>query len=58
MLPARFRSSDAVFNLGCAVGALQVLPPGVYIAMNGQIAPAHTVKKNRAQSRFEPRAES
>jgi L-asparaginase len=57
MLPARFRSSDALFNLGCAVGALQVLPPGVYIAMNGQIAPAHTVKKNRAQSRFEPRAE-
>jgi L-asparaginase len=56
MLPARFRTSDALFNLGCAVGALQVLPPGIYIAMNGQIAPAHTVKKNRAQSRFEPRA--
>jgi L-asparaginase len=56
MLPARFRTSDALFNLGCAVGALQVLPPGVYIAMNGQIAPAHTVKKNRAESRFEPRA--
>lgn len=55
MLPARFRTSDALFNLGCAVGALQVLPPGVYIAMNGQIAPAHTVKKNRAESRFEPR---
>ena len=55
MLPARFRTSDALFNLGCAVGALQVLPPGIYIAMNGQIAPAHTVKKNRAESRFEPR---
>ena len=55
MLPARFRTSDALFNLGCAVGALQVLPAGIYIAMNGQIAPAHTVKKNRAQSRFEPR---
>jgi L-asparaginase len=55
MLPARFRSSDAVFNLGCAVGALQVLPPGVYIAMNGQIAPAGSVKKNRALSRFEPK---
>jgi L-asparaginase len=55
MLPARFRTSDALFNLGCAVGALQVLPPGTYIAMNGQIAPAHTVKKNRAQSRFEPK---
>jgi len=53
MLPARFRSSDALFNLGCAVGALQVLPPGVYIAMNGLISPAEKVKKNRAMSRFE-----
>ena len=53
MLPARFRTSDALFNLGCAVGALQVLPPGVYIAMNGQIALAGTVRKNRALSRFE-----
>ncbi len=55
MQPARFRHSDAVFNLGCAIGALQVLPPGVYIAMNGQVAPAHTVTKNRAASRFEPK---
>ena len=55
MLPARFRTSDALFNLGCAVGALQVLAPGVYIAMNGQIAPAAAVKKNRALSRFEPK---
>jgi L-asparaginase len=55
MQPARFRNSDAVFNLGCAVGALQVLPPGIYIAMNGRVAPAHTVRKNRAASRFEPR---
>lgn len=53
MLPARFRTSDALFNLGCAVGALQVLPAGVYIAMNGQIAPAHAVRKNRSLSRFE-----
>lgn len=58
MQPARFRNSDAVFNLGCAVGALQALPPGVYIAMNGIVAPASKVKKNRAQSRFEPTAES
>jgi len=55
MQPARFRHSDAVFNLGCAIGALQVLPPGVYIAMNGQVADAHTVTKNRAASRFEPK---
>ena len=56
MVPARFRSSDALFNLGCAVGALQVLPAGIYIAMNGQIHPAACVRKNRAQSRFEPKA--
>jgi len=55
MLPARFRTSDALFNLGCAVGALQVLQPGIYIAMNGQIFPADSVRKNRAQSRFEPK---
>ena len=56
MLPARFRQSDALFNLGCAVGALQVLGPGVYIAMNGQVFPASEVRKNRAASRFEPKA--
>jgi L-asparaginase len=56
MVPARFRQSDALFNLGCAVGALQVLSPGVYIAMNGQIFPAARAKKNRAQSRFEPKS--
>ena len=56
MVPARFRQSDALFNIGCAVGALQVLAPGVYIAMNGQVFPADQVKKNRAQSRFEPKA--
>ncbi|HYC70940.1 MAG TPA: asparaginase domain-containing protein [Opitutaceae bacterium] len=53
MQPARFRESDAVFNLGCAIGALQALPPGVYIAMNGRISPASAVKKNRAAGRFE-----
>jgi L-asparaginase len=56
MVPARFRQSDALFNIGCAVGALQVLPAGIYIAMNGQVFPAAEVRKNRAQSRFEPKA--
>lgn len=51
--PARFRDSDAVFNIGCAVGAVQCLPPGVYIAMNGRVwDPAH-VRKNRDANRFE-----
>ncbi len=53
MLPARFRQNDALFNLGCAVGGLQALPPGVYIAMNGCLWPANKVRKNRAAGRFE-----
>ncbi|HEY5775072.1 MAG TPA: asparaginase domain-containing protein [Xanthomonadales bacterium] len=51
--PARFRDSDAVFNIGCAVGALQALPPGVWIAMNGCIWDPQTVQKNRQKNRFE-----
>ncbi|HEX5353834.1 MAG TPA: asparaginase domain-containing protein [Rhodanobacteraceae bacterium] len=51
--PSRFQDSDAVFNIGCAVGALQSLGDGVWIAMNGRIwDPAH-VRKNRAANRFE-----
>ena len=51
--PARFKGSDAVFNIGCAVGAVQSLPPGVYIAMNGQVFEAGKVRKNRDAGRFE-----
>jgi L-asparaginase len=54
MLPARFRQNDALFNLGCAIGGLQALPPGIYIAMSGQLFPAGTVRKNREAGRFEP----
>jgi L-asparaginase len=52
--PARFRGSDAEFNIGCAVGAVQVLPPGAYIAMNGRIWDPHKVRKNVEANRFEP----
>lgn len=52
--PARFIDSDAVFNIGCAVGAIQTLPPGVWIAMNGKIWPPSQVQKNRQANRFEP----
>ena len=53
MQPARMRQSDAPFNLGFAIGALQCLESGVYIAMNGQIFNADNVQKNRHMSRFE-----
>ena len=52
--PARFRDSDAIFNIGCAVGAVQALPPGVYIAMNGKVWDPACVRKNRRENRFEP----
>jgi len=48
MAPARFRETDAVFNIGCAVGAAQSLPPRVFVAMNGRIFQADQVQKNRA----------
>jgi L-asparaginase len=51
--PARFQGSDAVFNIGCAVGALQSLPDGVYVAMNGRVWDPRNVRKNRAANRFE-----
>jgi len=51
--PARFRSTDAVFNVGMAVAAVQVAAPGVYIAMSGRVFAAGEVRKNRAENRFE-----
>ncbi len=54
LTPARFRTTDAIFNVGMAVAAVQVSPPGVYIAMSGQVFAAGEVRKNRAENRFEP----
>lgn len=54
MQPARMRYSDAMYNLGFACAAVQLLPRGVHLAMNGQIFDPLKVAKNRAQSRFEP----
>ena len=52
--PARFKDSDAMFNIGCAIGALQALKPGVYIAMNGKVWLPEEVRKNVRANRFEP----
>jgi len=51
--PARFKSTDAIFNVGMAVATAQVAPPGVYIAMSGQVFAAGEVRKNRAANKFE-----
>ena len=52
LAPARFARTDAVFNVGMAFGAVQSLPAGVYIVMNGQVFDATRVRKDRAQNAF------
>jgi L-asparaginase len=53
MVPYAFGSSDGLFNLGSAVSFVQVLPPGVYIAMNGRYFAWDRVRKNRETGVFE-----
>jgi L-asparaginase len=53
MEPARFKYSDASFNIGCAIVAVQILDPGVYIAMNGRIFDPDSIRKNAEQNWFE-----
>jgi L-asparaginase len=53
MVPFAFTGSDAVFNLGSAITAVQLLPPGVFIAMNGRTFPWNNVRKNRDLGIFE-----
>ncbi len=50
--PARFAESDAMFNLGMAFAAVQTLPPGVYVAMSGQVFRGDEVRKDREHARF------
>lgn len=53
MVPYAFGSSDGLFNLGSALSFVQVLPAGVYIAMNGQHFPWDACRKNRETGVFE-----
>ena len=53
MIPYAFGSSDGLFNLGSALSLVQVLDPGVYIAMNGMVFTWDNVRKNRERGRFE-----
>lgn len=50
--PARFINSDAAFNVGLALAAVQALPLGVYVAINGQIFDGTKVRKDRQLMRF------
>ncbi len=53
MIPIAFGSSDGLFNLGGAMTAVQVLPAGVYITMNGRVFPWDNVRKNHDTGVFE-----
>jgi L-asparaginase len=50
--PARFAETDAHFNLGMAFATAQVAPPGVYIAMSGEVFDGLKVRKDRAAGKF------
>jgi L-asparaginase len=53
MVPYKFGSSDGLFNLGAALAFVQVLPPGVYVVMNGRALPWDKVRKNKKTGVFE-----
>lgn len=53
MIPYSINHSDALFNLGCAVTAVQLLTNGVYVVMNGEVFPWGNVQKNSAQGVFQ-----
>jgi L-asparaginase len=54
MIPYKFGSSDGLFNLGSSLSFLQILPHGIYIAMNGNIFNWDNVKKNKKLGLFQP----
>ncbi|MCP4902011.1 MAG: asparaginase [bacterium] len=53
MQPAEFKRTDAIFNIGCAVMAVQILPVGVHLVMNGRVFDPDGVTKNMELNRFE-----
>lgn len=53
MQPARFKKTDAIFNSGFALAAVQILENGVYITMNGMVFRSDNVKKNIDLGKFE-----
>lgn len=57
MIPYEIANSDALFNLGYAVGVAQLLPHGVYVAMNGQVFAWDNVQKDKSAGVFVPSAQ-
>jgi L-asparaginase len=55
MIPYEIANSDALFNFGYACAAAQILPAGVYVAMNGRVFAWDKVEKNRAAGVFQER---
>jgi L-asparaginase len=53
LYPARFRWTDAIFNVGGAVAAVWTLPAGVWVVVNGRVYAGDKVRKDRARNRFE-----
>ena len=53
MVPFQFKESDALFNLGAAITAVQLLPSGVYLTMNGQVFDYDHVVKDRSRGLFQ-----
>jgi L-asparaginase len=55
MIPYEIVNSDALFNFGFACGVAQVLPSGVYVAMNGRVFGWDNVEKNSVEGVFQAR---
>lgn len=53
MVPANREDTDAYFNLGAGIIAVQLLSPGVWVTMNGRIFSGDNVKKNHEKGIFE-----
>ena len=53
LYPARFRWTDAIFNVGGAVAAVWTLPPGIWVVVNGRVYAGDKVRKDRVHNRFE-----
>jgi len=52
-IPYSFGKSDALFNLGCAFGFVQLIEKGIYVTMNGTLFNYNNVKKNKEVGKFE-----